>query len=52
MVSSANLSYHGMQGNVEMGIRLVLEDKAKQVEALLKEMVGMKVFKELRKDGY
>lgn len=50
LVSSANLSYHGMQGNVEMGIRLVSEDKAKQVEALLKEMVGMKVFKELQKD--
>lgn len=50
LVSSANLSYHGMQGNVEMGIRLVSEDKAKQVESLLKEMAGMKVFKELRKD--
>ena len=50
LVSSANLSYHGMKGNVEMGIRLVSEDKAKQVESLLKEMVGMKVFKELRKD--
>ena len=50
LVSSANLSYHGMQGNVEMGIRLVSEDKAKQVESLLKEMVGMKVFKELQKD--
>lgn len=50
LVSSANLSYHGMQGNVEMGIRLVSDDKAKQVESLLKEMVGMKIFKELRKD--
>jgi len=50
LVSSANLSYHGMQGNVEMGIRLVSPDKAKQIENLLKEMVGMKVFKELRKD--
>lgn len=50
LVSSANLSYHGMKGNVEMGIRLVSEDKAKQVESLLKEMVGMKIFKELRKD--
>lgn len=49
LVSSANLSYHGMKGNVEMGIRLVSEDKAKQVESLLKEMVGMKIFKELRK---
>ena len=50
LVSSANLSYHGMQGNVEMGIRLVSDDKAKQVESLLKEMIGMKIFKELRKD--
>lgn len=50
LVSSANLSYHGMQGNVEMGIRLVSDDKAKQVESLLKKMVGMKIFKELRKD--
>ena len=50
LVSSANLSYHGMQGNVEMGIRLVSPDKAQQIEGLLKEMVGMKVFKELRKD--
>ncbi len=50
LVSSANLSYHGMQGNLEMGIRLVSEDKAKQVENLLKEMVSMRLFVELRKD--
>ena len=50
LVSSANLSYHGMQGNVEMGIRLVSPDKAQQIEGLLKEMDSMKVFKELRKD--
>ncbi len=50
LVSSANLSYHGMEGNVEMGIRLKSEDKVKQVEGLLKEMVGMKIFRELRKD--
>ena len=48
LISSANLSYHGMEGNVEMGIRLESEDKAKQVENLLKEMVSMKIFKELR----
>lgn len=50
LVSSANLSYHGMQGNLEMGIRLVSEDKAKQVENLFKEMVSMRLFVELRKD--
>ena len=37
LISSANLSYHGMEGNVEMGIRLESEDKAKQaVESLHK----------------
>lgn len=50
LVSSANLSYHGMQGNIEMGIRLISPDKSQQIESLLKELVGMKVFKELRKD--
>lgn len=44
LVSSANLSYHGMQGNVEMGILLNSADKAKQIENLLKELVRMKVF--------
>ena len=50
IVSSANLSYHGLQGNIEMGIRVVSSEKAKQVESLLKEMVYMKIFSELRKD--
>lgn len=44
LVSSANLSYHGMQGNIEMGILLKSVDKAKQIENLLKELVRMKVF--------
>ena len=50
LVSSANLSYHGMQGNIEMGIRIESLEKAKQVEDLLKELVRMKTFIELRKD--
>ena len=44
MVSSANLSYHGMQGNIEMGFLIESSDKAKQIEQILKEMVRMKVF--------
>lgn len=50
LVSSANLSYHGMQGNIEMGIRIESQEKARQVEDLLKELVRMKTFTELRKD--
>lgn len=43
LVSSANLSYHGMQGNVEMGFLIESHDKAKQIEEVMKEMVRMKV---------
>lgn len=44
LISSANLSYHGMQGNVEMGFLIESFDKAKQIEEVMKEMVRMKVF--------
>ena len=44
LVSSANLSYHGMRGNIEMGFLIESSDKAKQIEQVLKEMVRMKVF--------
>lgn len=44
LVSSANLSYHGMQGNIEMGFLIESSNKAKQIEQVLKEMVRMKVF--------
>lgn len=44
LVSSANLSYHGIQGNVEMGFLIESHDKAKQIEDVMKEMVRMKVF--------
>ena len=37
LVSSANLSYHGMQGNVEMGFLIESHDKAKQIEEVMKE---------------
>lgn len=44
LVSSANLSYHGMHGNVEMGFLIESVDRAKQIEEVMKEMVRMKVF--------
>jgi len=48
LVSSANLSYHGMQGNIEMGFLIESHDKAKQIEDVMKEMVRMRVFAKLR----
>ncbi len=47
LVSSANLSYHGMRGNVEMGFFIESTEKAKQIEDIMKEMVRMKVFMRL-----
>jgi phosphatidylserine/phosphatidylglycerophosphate/cardiolipin synthase-like enzyme len=47
LISSANLSYHGMQGNVEMGFLVKSHDKAKQIEEVMKEMVRMKVVQKL-----
>ncbi len=44
LVSSANLSYHGMQGNIEMGILITSADKAGTIEELLKQLRRMKVF--------
>lgn len=44
LISSANLSYHGMQGNIEMGILIQSADKAGIIEGLLKELRRMKVF--------
>lgn len=44
LVSSANLSYHGMQGNVEMGFLIESMEKAKQIEEVMKELIRMKVF--------
>ena len=38
LLSSANLSYHGMQGNVEVGFLIESHDKAKQIEDVMKEM--------------
>jgi len=43
LISSANLSYHGLEGNIEMGVLLESENKAKQIESLLKELIRMNV---------
>ena len=48
LVSSANLSYHGLSGNVEMGFFVEATDKAKQIEELLGELVRIRVYKKYR----
>ena len=44
LVSSANLSYHGLSGNVEMGLLIESKEKAKQIEELLSNLVRLNVY--------
>ena len=44
-ISSANLFYHGMEGNIEMGVLINSDKKARNVEELLNQLKYQKVFK-------
>lgn len=46
-ISSSNLSYHGLEGNVEMGVVIDSVRKASNVEELFKQLRTQKVFKKL-----
>lgn len=46
-ISSSNLSYHGMEGNIEMGVVIESEKKAQGVEDLFKQLRLQKVFRKL-----
>ncbi len=48
LISSANLSYHGMEGNIEAGIYIESEDKGREIEELLKNLKTMRVFIEVK----
>ena len=44
LISSANLSYHGMAGNIEIGTQVCSEKIAKQINELFKQLLFCKVF--------
>ena len=46
-IQSANLSYHGQEGNIEMGVHIVSEDIAKQIDGVLTTLLFKKVFEEV-----
>ena len=43
-ISSANLSYHGMKGNIEMGILIESIEKSKKIQETLKILLSHKIF--------
>ncbi len=44
LITSANLSYHGQEGNIELGTQIVSKEIAIQVEQLFTQLVFSKVF--------
>lgn len=47
LITSANLSYHGQEGNIELGALIESRKTAKQVEDLFTKLVFSKVFVEI-----
>ena len=44
LITSANLSYHGQEGNIELGTHIISKETAIQVEQLFTQLVFSKVF--------
>lgn len=48
LISSANLSYHGMSGNIEIGTCISSEKIAMQIEELFKDLLFNKTFRSVQ----
>ena len=47
LISSANLSYHGMMGNIELGCYIESSRIAKEIDDVFKQLIFQKVFKQV-----
>lgn len=47
LITSANLSYHGQQGNIELGTLIESKSIAKQIDEVFTQLIFTKVFTEL-----
>jgi phosphatidylserine/phosphatidylglycerophosphate/cardiolipin synthase-like enzyme len=45
LISSANLSYHGLEGNIEIGALITSKDNAAQVRSVFDDLKRQKIFK-------
>lgn len=45
LITSANLSYHGQQGNIELGALIESEHTAKQLDDVMTQLIFRKIFK-------
>lgn len=44
LITSANLSYHGQEGNIELGVLIHSKDLAKQVDAAFTKLIFNRIF--------
>ena len=47
LITSANLSYHGQQGNIELGTLIESKQIAKQIDDVFTKLIFLKVFSEV-----
>lgn len=47
LVTSANLSYHGQEGNIELGMQISSKEIAQQVDDIFTKLIFQKVFVEV-----
>ena len=47
LITSANLSYHGQQGNIELGTLIESKQIARQIEDIFTKLTFSKVFREV-----
>ena len=47
LITSANLSYHGQEGNIELGTHIISSQIAKQVDDVFTTLLFKKVFEEI-----
>ena len=47
LITSANLSYHGQQGNIEFGTLIESKQIAKQIDDVFTQLIFRKVFVEV-----
>lgn len=47
LITSANLSYHGQQGNIELGALIESENTAKQLDEVMTQLIFKKIFREV-----
>lgn len=49
LITSANLSYHGQEGNIELGVRITSEEIAKQLDEIFTQLLFSNIFEEVGK---